>query len=202
MDFLPESVLNLLDELSRLPGIGPKSAQRLAFWLLKRGDAHNQSLGEAILNVKKGVMHCERCFTLSSEPLCVICSDVHRDETQLCVVENTLDLIAIERTGVYRGHYHVLGGKLSPLEGVGPEDLHLAELFARLTDANGHVSEVILALNPDLEGDTTALFIQKKLEHVHGPSVSRLARGLPSGASVEYSDDATLVRAIAGRQKL
>ena len=202
MDFLPKSVSDLLDELSRLPGIGPKSAQRLAFWLLKRSDSHNQSLGEAILNVKKGVMNCERCFTLSSEPVCPICSDPHRDESLLCVVESSLDLIALERTGVYRGRYHVLGGKLSPLEGVGPEDLHLAELFARLTDADSPISEVILALNPDLEGDTTALFIQKKLEHFHGASVTRLARGLPSGASLEYSDDATLVRAISGRQKL
>ncbi len=202
MDFLPQSITTLLDELSRLPGIGPKSAQRLAFWLLKRSDAHNQDLGEAILNVKKGVIICERCFSLSSEPIFRICSDTRRDGELLCVVESSLDLIALERTGVYNGYYHVLQGKLSPLEGVGPEDIRLTELFMRLTASDSPVREVILALNPDLEGDTTALFIQKKLENFHGAGVTRLARGLPSGASLEYSDDATLVRAISGRQKI
>ena len=202
MDFLPKSIHLALEELSRLPGIGPKSAQRLAFWLLKRSDVRNQSLGDSILGIKKGVMTCEVCFSLASEPRCSICSNTERDQSQLCVIESTLDLIALERSGAYHGLYHVLGGKLSPLEGVGPEDLRIAELFERLTAEGSSVREVILALNPDLEGDTTALFLQKKLAGFHALSLTRIARGIPSGGHLEYTDDATLIRALQGRQSL
>jgi recombination protein RecR len=200
MDFLPDSVSRLIDELGRLPGIGPKSAQRLAFHLLKQNTPRNQALGDSITKVKEGVMRCERCHCLTSKPLCNICDNPSREKAQLCVVETTLDMIAIEKTHEYKGCYHVLQGKLSPLDGIGPEQLTVGELFARLTDENSIIKEVILALNPDLEGDTTALFLQRKLASLHALQVSRIARGIPSGGHLEYTDDATLIRALQGRQ--
>lgn len=199
MDFLPTSVSKLIDELGRLPGIGPKSAQRLAFHLLKRSEASNQSLGEAVLNVKQGVLQCEQCFSLTSQALCRICDNAQRDRGQLCIVESTLDLIAIEKTGEYKGLYHVLQGKISPLDGVGPDDLRIAECFARLTNEDSPIREVILAMNPDIDGDTTALFLQKKLSVLGKIQVSRIARGIPSGGHLEYTDEATLIRALEGR---
>ncbi len=202
MDFLPTSLSRLIEELGRLPGIGPKSAQRLAFHLLKQSDEKNNALGESILNAREGVVNCEQCFSLSSQSPCKICSSESRQADQICVVESTMDLIAIERTHEYKGLYHVLGGRISPLDGVGPDQLKLRELFERITDEAKPVREVILALNPDLEGDTTALYIQKQLYSVHPLSVSRLARGIPSGGNLEYTDDATLVRALQGRQVL
>lgn len=201
MNFLPESLTRLIDELSRLPGIGPKSAQRLAFHILKQPEVKNQTLGNAVRNVKEGVTRCSDCFCLTSEVTCRVCSNTHRNKDLLCVVESTLDMMAIEKTGEFRGVYHVLGGRLSPLDGVGPEDLRLGELFTRLTESSGQ-REVILALNPDLEGDTTALFIQRKLQPLQAIQVSRIARGIPSGGHLEYTDDATLIRAIEGRQIL
>lgn len=202
MNFLPASLRALIEELSRLPGIGPKSAQRLAFYLLKRGDAPNEALGKAVLHLKEGVERCQRCFCLSESTLCSICENPSRDEDLLCVVENTLDLLALEKTGEYRGYYHVLQGKLSPLEGVGPSDIRIAELLSRLTEEGNTFREVILALNPDLEGDTTALFLQRKLEPFGAFRVSRIARGIPSGGNLEYTDEHTLVRALEGRQIL
>lgn len=202
MNFLPKSITRLIDELSRLPGIGPKSAQRLAFHLLKSPDTRLESLGNAIANAREGVLRCSTCCCLTSEDPCAICDDEHRDRALLCVVETTLDMVAIEKTGEFRGLYHVLEGKISPLDGVGPDDIRIAELFMRLTDENSQVREVILALNPDLEGDTTALFLQKKLETFDPLHVSRLARGIPSGGNLEYTDDATLIRALEGRQTL
>lgn len=200
MNFLPESVQRLISELSRLPGIGPKSAQRLAFHILKQPDHKIDGLGESVKCVKEGVSRCRQCFALTDQEICKICDNPHRDSAVLCVVESTLDLIALEKTGEYKGHYHVLQGRLSPLDGVGPSDLRLAELFERLTAEDSPAKEVILALNPDLEGDTTALFIQKKLQALSKVQVSRIARGIPSGAHLEYTDDATLVRALEGRQ--
>ncbi len=147
-------------------------------------------------------MKCSTCFSLTSEDPCAICSDEQRDRTLLCVVETTLDMVAIEKTGEFRGVYHVLEGKISPLDGIGPDDIRVTELFMRLTDENSQIKEVILALNPDLEGDTTALFLQKKLSILDPLSVSRLARGIPSGGHLEYTDDATLIRALEGRQIL
>lgn len=202
MDFLPESISRLIDELGRLPGIGPKSAQRLAFHLLKQADARNEALGEAITRAKEGVKHCEECHSFSSDRLCPVCQDGSRDRSTLCVVESTLDMIAIEKTREYKGLYHVLQGKLSPLDGIGPEQLTLASLFRRLTEEQSPVREVILALNPDLEGDTTALFLQRKLEPMTALRVSRIARGIPSGGHLEYTDDATLIRALQGRQMM
>jgi len=200
MNFLPESITRLIDELSKLPGVGPKSAQRLAFHMLKSSEGNLQGLGEAVLKAKDGVVRCEKCFALCSEKLCGVCSDEGRDKSVLCVVETTLDMVAIEKTGEFNGLYHVLMGKISPLDGVGPDELKIGELFERVTD--GEVREVILALNPDLEGDTTALFLHKKLASLSAVRVSRIARGIPSGGNLEYTDDATLIRALEGRQVL
>lgn len=200
MNFLPQSIQILIDELGQLPGIGPKSAQRLAFHLLKRSDQRNFSLGDAVAKVNEGVIACSICFSLASQEPCPICENPMRDKTKLCVVETTLDLIAIEKTCEFKGVYHVLQGKLSPLDGVGPEDVRIAELLMRVSD--GNINEVILALNPDLEGDTTALFLQKKLSDFSALQISRIARGIPSGGHLEYTDDATLIRALQGRQRV
>jgi len=200
VDFLPESVSNLINELAKLPGVGPKSAQRLGFWLLRSSDVKNKMLGEAVLNVKEGVQVCAICCTLTSENPCPVCSNNSRDKGTVCVVETTMDMIAIEKTGQYSGVYHVLQGKISPLDGVGPDDIKAAELMVRVR--GGEVSEVILATNPDLEGETTALYLQKKLSEFEEVNVTRIARGLPSGGHLEYSDDATLIRALEGRQKI
>ena len=200
MDFLPESITRLIEELQMLPGIGPKSAQRLAFHLLKSGDSRIGSLSWAVAEVKKGVIECAECFSLTTASPCKICSSAERDRSLLCVVESTLDLIALEKTGEFRGLYHVLQGKISPLDGIGPEQLRIAELFKRVAEGNSPVKEIIFALNPDLEGDTTALFLQQKLATFRPLPLSRIARGLPSGGNVEYADDATLIRALQGRQ--
>lgn len=200
MDFLPESVSKLINELAKLPGIGPKSAQRLGFHLLKHSETKNKILGNAILNVKEGVTLCSSCFTLTSGNLCRVCSNLSRDHSTLCVVETTMDMIAIEKTGQFRGLYHVLHGKISPLDGIGPDDLKMKELFVRLK--SGEVMELILATNPDLEGETTALYLQKQMADFPGLKVSRIARGIPSGGIVEYTDEATLIKAIEGRQLL
>lgn len=214
MDFLPESVSRLIEELSRLPGIGSKSAQRLAFHILKGGDSQVSDLGEAVLDIKKGVLRCDTCFGLTSETPCRICSNGHRDRNLLCVVESTQDLVAIEKTGEFKGLYHVLEGKISPLDGIGPDDLRIRELLERLagvdeagkSDAGGF-EEVILALNPDLEGDITALFLRKKLLVLEQGGqrpirITRIARGIPSGGNLEYTDETTLIRALQGRQLL
>lgn len=202
MDFLPASITRLIEELQQLPGIGPKSAQRLAFHLLKSPESRLQSFSGAVAEVKTGVISCGTCHSLTTENPCRICSDARRDKSILCVVESTLDLIALEKTGEFNGRYHVLQGKLSPLEGVGPEDLRIGELFARMTDVGCEIKEIILALNPDLEGDTTALFLRQKLLAISPVQVSRIARGIPTGGNLEFTDDATLIRAMQGRQTM
>ncbi len=202
MHFLPESISCLIDELSQLPGIGPKSAQRLAFYILKRNERRNIALGEAIIKVNSGVERCKQCHCLTSDTYCAICKDSGRDSSLLCVVESTLDMIAIEKTKEYKGLYHVLQGKLSPLDGIGPQELTIDQLFLRLESEDSLVKEVILALNPNLEGDTTALFLQRKMSNLQNVSVSRIARGIPSGGHLEYTDDATLIRALKGRQAM
>ena len=209
MDFLPESVNKLIEELSKLPGIGPKSAQRLAFHILKKPSSESGLLGDAVLKIKDGVSYCKTCFALTDREICRICSDSNRDKRTLCVVETTMDMLAIEKTCEYKGLYHVLHGKISPLDGVGPEDLKIAELFMRITENGNNIEEIILGLNPDLEGDTTGYYLKKRLddlritnESASRPKISRIARGVPSGGSVEYSDDVTLIRAMEGRQTL
>ena len=197
-------VQTLIDELGRLPGIGPKSAQRIAFHLLKIPTDDVARLAHALTDAKARVRFCERCFNISDAPVCPICRDPGRDQGRLCVVEEPLDVLAIDRTGEYRGRYHVLHGAISPIDGIGPERLKIRELLARVDEAaaEGHrVEEVILATNPTLEGEATAMYLNERLEG-HVDSVTRIARGLPVGGDLEYADDVTLIRALQGRRAI
>ena len=189
----------LLDELGRLPGIGPKSAQRIAYHLLEADAEEARRLATAILEVKQQVHFCPVCFSYATRDTCDVCSDGSRDRTSICVVSEPRDVTAIERTGTYRGLYHVLGGVISPMDKIGPEQLHVRELLARLAD--GEVSEVILATNPDVEGETTATYLARVIRPL-GVRVTRLASGLPVGGDLEYADEVTLGRAIEARREL
>ena len=189
----------LLDELGRLPGIGPKSAQRIAYHILRVDAEEARRLAQALLDVKDQVHFCPVCFAYATDELCDICSDATRDRSRICVVSEPRDVSAIERTGVYYGLYHVLGGVISPLDEIGPEQLHIRELLGRLAD--GTVEEVILATNPDVEGETTATYLARTIQPL-GLSVSRLASGLPVGGELEYADEVTLGRAIETRRML
>jgi recombination protein RecR len=193
----PPAVARLIEALERLPGIGPKTAQRLAFHLLKQPAAQVRDLADALVEVKTHVVHCSACFNVTEADPCRICGDPGRDAALLCVVEEPNDLMAMERTGEYRGRYHVLLGALSPLDGIGPDELKVRELLARV-EAN-HVREVILATNPNVEGDATALYLAKLLRPL-GLRVTRIARGLPVGGDLEYADEVTLSRALEGRR--
>jgi len=197
--YQPPALGRLIEALRRLPGIGPKTAQRLAFHLLKQPPEAVRELADALLDLKTRVLHCSRCFNITDEDPCRICADPARDGRLLCVVEEPNDLLALERTGEYRGRYHVLLGALSPLEGVGPDELKVRELLARL-EAEG-VREVILATNPNVEGDATAIYLAKLLRPL-GVRVTRIARGLPVGGDLEYADEVTLTRALQGRQEM
>ena len=190
-------VQDLIDELGRLPGVGPKSAQRIAFHLLKvpKEDAHR--LARAIDEAKARVAWCQRCFNLSEGELCGICSDDRRDASVLCVVEEAKDLVAVEKTGEFKGRYHVLQGAISPIEGIGPDQLRVKELLARL-DPEG-VTEVILCTNPNIEGEATAMYVGRLLAPL-GITVTRIASGLPVGGDLEYADELTLGRALEGRR--
>lgn len=194
----PPPLARLIEALQRLPGIGPKTAQRLTFFLLKQPPAMVEALARALLDLT-GVRHCSRCFHVTDEDPCRICADPARDGTVLCVVEEPNDLLALERTGEYRGRYHVLMGALSPLDGIGPDDLRIRELLARVE--GGGVREVILATNPTVEGDATALYLARLLRPL-GVRVTRIARGLPVGGDLEYADEVTLARALEGRREL
>ena len=194
---LPRVIQKLIDEFSRLPGIGPKTAERLAIHLLHSPDSRVRDFGESVIGMKNGVMFCSICWHLSDCNPCGICSDISRDQTKVCVVEQILDVVAIEKTGSYTGSYHVLHGVLSPIRGVGPEHLKLAELHARVRD--GQVSEVILATNPSMEGETTALYITRMLKSYTVP-LTRIARGLPMGGELGYADQITLGKAMMGRR--
>lgn len=191
------SVDRLIKELSRLPGIGPRSAQRLAFHILRQRPEQVLPLAEAIVEVKDRIGFCARCFNLAEGELCTICADSRRDETVVCVVEQPADIVPIERTGEFRGLYHVLGGALSPLDGVDPEDLHITQLLARIGDG---VREVILATNPTMTGEATAMYIAEQLPG--RVRATRLASGLPVGGDLEYADELTLGRAFSGRRSL
>ncbi|HCU57397.1 MAG TPA: recombination protein RecR [Anaerolineaceae bacterium] len=201
MRALPEPVQNLVDALARLPGIGPKTASRLAFYLLRAPDEISLSLSEALAEIKQETGLCEICFnvTRKESPVCEVCGSDQRDRHTLCVVEEPLDVLAIEKTAGYNGLYHVLHGVLSPIEGIGPDDLKIRELIHRLE--GGEVEEVILATNPSMEGDATAMYLNDRIAPF-GIRVTRLARGLPVGRDLEYADQNTLLRALAGRQKL
>jgi recombination protein RecR len=192
------SVDNLITQLSRLPGVGQRSAQRLAFHLLKVSPQEAGALAAAITEVKEKIGFCERCFNLSEGPLCTICSDTRRDESLICVVEDPSDVVALERTHEYRGTYHVLGGALSPIDGVDPEHLRIAELMARIE--SGQVTEVLLATNPTMTGEATANYIADRLRD--RLTVTRLASGLPVGGDLEYADEVTLGRALQGRRAI
>lgn len=192
-------IQNLLDELERLPGVGPKSAQRMAYWILNRPAEEANRLAHAITQVKEVVHFCPQCFNYAQEELCEICASTKRDTSTICVVSEPRDIPPIERTGTFSGVYHVLGGALSPLEGIGPDDLHVTELMARLSDTG--ISEVILATNPNVEGETTASYLARLIKPT-GVTVSRLASGLPVGGDLEFADEVTLSRAIESRRIL
>jgi recombination protein RecR len=192
-------VQDLIDELGRLPGVGPKSAQRIAFHLLQADEADVRRLVGALTEVKARVRFCQTCGNVAEDELCRICRDARRDGGVLCVVEEPKDVVAIERTREFRGRYHVLGGAISPIEGVGPDDLRIRELMTRL--ASGEVTEIILATDPNLEGEATATYLARLLKPM-GLRVTRLASGLPVGGDLEYADEVTLGRAFEGRRLL
>ncbi len=192
-------IQDLIDELSRLPGIGPKSAQRLAFYMVKASAEDARRLAEAILAAKDRVRFCKECFAFSEGELCRICRDPGRDATVICVVEESKDQAAVEKAGVIKGRYHVLGGAISPLDGIGPDDLRVHELLDRV-QRNG-VQEVILATNPNLEGNATAMYVAALLKP-SGITVTRLASGLPVGGDLEYADEVTLGQALEGRREM
>lgn len=190
---------DLATELARLPGIGRKTALRLIYHLLKQSADQSRRLAEALLVLGERVKPCARCYNLTEQELCDICRDTRRDPALICVVEEASDIGAIERAGEFRGTYHVLGGRISPLDGVGPEDLRIAQLVERA--GGGAVREVIVATNPSLEGEATALYVQRQLAPL-GPTVSRIARGLPVGGDLEYADGVTIAQALAARREM
>lgn len=192
-------VQDLIEELSKLPGIGPKTAQRLAFFILKMEAADAHGLSKAIADAKDKIRFCSRCFNVSTGELCEFCSDSRRDSTIVCAVEEPRDIVAIEKTGEFRGRYHVLGGAISPIDGIGPDDLHIAELLDRVKEDG--VGEVIVATNPNVEGEATAMYLHRLLSPL-GVEVSRIASGLPVGGDLEYADEVTLGRALEGRRKM
>ncbi len=199
MQVAPEPVTRLIEEFSRLPGIGPKTASRLTFFLLRAPAEQAISLAEALRQLRERITFCSICFNITEEDPCPICRDEGRDRSIVCVVEEPLDVLAIERTGEYKGLYHVLHGTISPMEGIGPEDLKIQELIRRLRTEP--VEEVILATNPSLEGEATAMYIHRQLMPL-GVRVTRLARGLPVGGDLEYADEMTLARALEGRREM
>ena len=199
MPQLPEPLERLVQELSRLPGIGPKTAQRLAFHLLRVDRQRADSLAQAIEDVKARIGYCQRCYNIAEGPLCAICLSPRRDAALLCVVESALDVLAIERTSEYGGLYFVLHGVISPIDGIGPDQIHIPQLVDRVREEE--VTEVVIATNADIEGEATAVYLQRALQPL-GVKVSRPAHGLPVGGDLEYADELTLARALAGRRTL
>ena len=199
MSAIPKPVKRLIEELSRLPGVGPKTASRLTYFLLRSPAEQVVSLAEAIRQVKERTVRCSICFNIAETSPCSICSDPNRDPTQICVVEEPLDVLALERTRQYHGLYHVLEGAISPVEGIGPGELRIRELLDRLRNTTVH--EVLLATNPNLEGEATAMYIAQQISPL-GIRVTRLARGLPVGADLEYVDAVTLAQALEGRREV
>ncbi len=194
----PEPITRLIEEFSKLPGIGPKSAARLTFYLLRSGNAA-ETLAEALTDMRDRIIFCSVCYNITEQDPCAICANPNREHSRICVVEEPLDVLAIERTGGYKGAYHVLGGAISPLEGIMAEDLKISELMTRLR--KGNIEEVILATNPNLEGDATAMYLQRQI-HPLTIRTTRLARGLPMGGDLEYADEVTLTRAFEGRREM
>lgn len=198
MKTVAEPIAKLIDELNKLPGIGPKSAKRLAYYLLGRPDEEAKALAEAILTLKENIKLCSVCFNITDSDPCHICQDKERDHSKICVVEKPSDILPLEQTGKYNGVYHVLHGTISPTQGIGPEDLKINELMARLKD--GSVTEVIVATNPNVESETMAMYLRRLITPL-GIRVTRLARGLPFGAELEYADDLTLGQALENRRE-
>ena len=201
---LIEPVARLIEAFGRLPGIGPKTASRLTFHLLRASDTEARTLAAALIALREQVVFCDRCFNISDRPICSICSDDRRDATRLCVVEEPLDVLALERTGEFKGVYHVLHGAISPIDGVGPDRLKIRQLIERAEEAQqsgARFEEVVIATNPTLEGEATAMYLAERLESLVG-SVTRIARGLPVGGDLEYADEVTLIRALQGRRAM
>lgn len=196
MEFPSKLIENAVNEISGLPGIGKKTALRLVFHLLKQEEKVSQALSEAIIDLRKNIQYCQNCHNISDEPVCSICQSKSRDQSLICVVENAQDVIAIENTAQYKGLYHILGGVISPIEGVSPSDLNIDSLIERV--GKGNVKEVILALSPTMEGDTTSFYLTKKIRP-HQVNVSTIARGVPIGSELEYTDEITLGRSIVTR---
>lgn len=202
MTALIEPVARLIEALARLPGIGPKTAQRLTYHILRAPDSEARLLAAALIAIRDEVTYCESCFNISTGPLCPICADPSRDEKRVCVVEEPLDVLAIERTGAFKGRYHVLHGAISPMDGIGPDRLKVRELLERAAErclAGEAYEEVVLATNPTLEGEATAMYLAERLQNDVG-SITRIARGIPVGGDLEYADEVTLVRAMQGRR--
>jgi recombination protein RecR len=199
MAALPESITQLIGALSKLPGVGPRSAERLALYLVQAEAGGVNHLAEAILNARERIRFCQLCGALTESPLCTICDDPRREAGLLCVLERPVDILSVEKSGTFRGRYHVLGGKISPLNGVGPEDLRIGELEKRL--AQEPIKEVIVALATDVEGDATSYYLAKRLARP-GLKISRIAHGLPAGTGLEFADELTLSRALEGRREL
>jgi recombination protein RecR len=201
MSTLPKSIQNLINEFAKLPGIGPKTASRLAFYLLKQTNLDIQGFAQTVANLQKNIIYCSRCFNMTEADPCNLCSDPKRNQALVCVVEDSLDVVALDQIASFNGVYHVLGGVISPLDGVGPEKLKIKELLLRL--ATSEPKEIILATNPSMEGEATAMYIAKQLKepqftHI---KVTRLGRGLPMGADLEYADEFTLLKAMEGRKE-
>ena len=203
MQVTPTPVTKLIDEFSRLPGVGPKTASRLTFYLLRHSSEQALALSEALRELHEKVRFCSQCFNITESDPCQICSDDHRDQAIICVVEEPLDVLAIERTRDYHGLYHVLHGHIAPTEGIGPEDLKIAELMDRVRRSEDAVREIIIATNPNLEGEATATYIARQF---HGQEkmfkITRLARGLPMGGDLEFADEVTLSRSLSGRSEI
>ena len=199
MTIIAEPISRLVDELSRLPGIGPKTASRLTYFLLRAPDEQAIALAEAIRQLKERLVYCEVCLNVAEESPCAICANEQRDHSMICVVEEPLDVLAIERTGQFNGVYHVLHGAISPVEGIGPDEIRVRELMNRM--AGGVVHEVVLATNPSLEGEATAMYLARLIGDA-GPKVTRLATGLPIGGDVEYADEVTLRKALEWRREI
>lgn len=199
MTKIPSSIEKLINEFAKLPGIGQKTASRLAFYLLKKPDLDVELFSEAVAGLKKGVVFCSVCHNMAEKDPCDVCSDSARDRSLLCVVEEPLDAQALDATGAYKGLYHILGGVLNPLDGIGPENLNIDSLMQRLK--TGGIQEVIIATNPSLEGETTAMHLQKLIKPLN-IKMTRLARGLPIGGDLEYADEITITRALQGRNEI
>lgn len=206
MSFLPKTIEKLIESFQRLPGIGPKTASRLTFYMLHLPQGLLDEFSQSILDLKKKVVYCSNCFNIAESDPCFICTDKLRDDTMVCVIENPIEILSVEKTGRYKGVYHVLHGAISPLNNITPDELRISELMSRIK--NGKIKEIILATNPNMEGEATAMYIKREISNlksqnsnINGLIVTRLAHGLPVGADLEYADEVTLSRAFEGRRE-